>query len=66
MPFTTVDTAVFPPLLLLTDRVNAVADNGFNNVVMYGDTTVTNEGSPDTMERPVPEQGNRKEQRHEE
>jgi hypothetical protein len=52
-------------LLSLIDRVNAVTDNGFDDVVIYRDATSANEVSPETMERPVPEQGNRDEQRHE-
>jgi hypothetical protein len=63
--FTTVDTAVFPPLLSLPDRVNAITNNGFDEVGMYGSATVANEGTPDTMKRPVPEYGNHDEQRHE-
>lgn len=66
MLFTTVNTAVFPPLRSLTDRVNAVTENRFDDVVTDGDATAANEGSPEPMERPVPEYGNRDEQRHEE
>lgn len=66
MLFTTGNTTIFPPLISLTDRVNAVIDNGFDDVGIDGDATTANEGSSETMERPVPEYGNRDEQRHKE
>lgn len=55
-----------PTTALAADRVNAVTENGFDDVVTDGDATAANEGSPEPMERPVPEYGNRDEQRHEE
>jgi hypothetical protein len=66
MLFTTINTAIVPPLLLLPNWVTAVTDNGFDEMGMDGDVTAVNEVSSDTMECPVAKHGNRDKQRHEE
>jgi hypothetical protein len=66
MLFTTIETAIFPPLLSLPDRMHAVTENGFDEVIMDGDATAANDDSPDPMERPVSKHGNCDEQCHEE